>query len=69
LFAPQKRLLSGYSDLVTPYPEITSKTYGWDVTKVLAKSYENIAWKCVKNHIWVEKIINRTENNSNCPKC
>jgi hypothetical protein len=39
------------------HPHIANEAFGWDPTKVLAKSYENIAWKCVKNHIWVEKII------------
>ena len=51
------------------HPHIAKEAFGWDPTKVLAESYENIAWKCVKNHIWVETIINRTANNINCPRC
>jgi hypothetical protein len=51
------------------HPHIADEAFGWDPTKVLAESYENIAWKCKNNHIWVEKIINRTENKVNCPKC
>jgi Probable Zinc-ribbon domain len=51
------------------HPEIAKESYGWDPNKVLSVSHEKIAWKCSNNHIWVEKIINRTENNMNCPKC
>jgi hypothetical protein len=43
--------------------------YGFDVSEKFANSHEKIAWKCQNNHIWVEKIIHRTENNVNCPKC
>jgi hypothetical protein len=51
------------------HPEIASQAFGWDPKMVLAESHEKIAWKCQNNHIWVEKIIHRTENNVNCPKC
>jgi hypothetical protein len=51
------------------HPEIANESFGWDPSQVLAISHEKIAWKCPNNHIWVEKIVNRTENNVNCPKC
>jgi hypothetical protein len=51
------------------HPEIAKEAFGWNPKIVLAESHEKIAWKCLNNHIWVEKIINRTENNVNCPKC
>ncbi len=56
-------------NLLETHPNIAKQAFGWDPAKVLAKSHEKIAWKCIKNHIWVEKIINRTDNNTNCPKC
>ena len=55
--------------LLETHPEIAKEAYGWDPAILLAESYEKITWKCVKNHIWVEKIINRTHSNSTCPKC
>jgi hypothetical protein len=55
--------------LSVTHPVIAGEAYGWDPKTVLAESHEKIAWKCSNNHIWVEKIINRTENNVNCPKC
>ena len=51
------------------HTEIAEEAFGWEPKTVLANSHEKIAWKCQDNHIWVEKIINRTENNVNCPKC
>ncbi len=51
------------------HTEIAKEAFGWEPKTVLANSHEKIAWKCQNNHIWVEKIIHRTENNVNCPKC
>ena len=51
------------------HPDIAREAFGWNPKTVLAESHEKIAWKCLNNHIWVEKIIIRTENNVNCPKC
>ena len=51
------------------HPDIAKEAFGWNPKIVLAESHEKIAWKCKNNHIWVEKVINRTKNNQNCPKC
>ena len=51
------------------HPDLAKEAFSWDPKTVLAESHEKIAWKCSNNHIWVEKIIVRTENNVNCPKC
>ncbi len=56
-------------NLLETHPHIATEAFGWDPTKVFAESYENIAWKCKRKHIWVDKIINRTQKNINCPKC
>ena len=58
-----------FKSLVDTYPEIANQVFGWDPKTVLAESHEKISWKCQNDHIWVEKIINRTEKNVNCPKC
>jgi Probable Zinc-ribbon domain len=55
--------------LINTHPVIAKEAYGWDSSQVLSESHEKIAWRCSSKHIWVEKIINRTENNINCPKC
>jgi hypothetical protein len=55
--------------LLETHPELAKEVYGWDPAKVLAESHEKIAWNCKSNHIWVEKVINRTQFNVVCPKC
>jgi len=62
-------MLKKLPTLSETHPRIAFEAYGWDPAKVAAESHEKIAWKCSKSHIWVETIINRTKNNSNCPKC
>lgn len=57
------------NSLINTHSEICNEAYGFDVSNKFTNSHEKIAWKCLNNHIWVEKIINRTENNVNCPKC
>ena len=57
------------NQILSSFPEICEEAYGFEVSNKFASSHEKISWKCKKGHIWVEKIINRTENNVNCPKC
>lgn len=59
----------GKKPLSGTHLEIAVEAYGWDPSQVLAESFEKIAWKCKNNHIWVDKIVNRTQKNTNCPKC
>ncbi len=62
-------MINHLPNLLETHPDIANEAFGWDPTKVLAESHEKIAWKCKSQHIWVDKIINRTQNNTNCPKC
>jgi hypothetical protein len=55
--------------LYETHPNLAKEAYGWNPSQVFAISHEKIAWKCKNDHIWTETIINRTENNINCPKC
>jgi hypothetical protein len=54
---------------LSSYPGICKEAYGFDVSDKFSNSHEKIAWKCSNSHIWVETVVNRTENNVNCPKC
>ena len=55
--------------LINSYPELANEVFGYDFTNLDKDSHEKVDWKCKNNHIWVEKIINRTIHNKNCPKC
>ena len=68
-----KRVLAGYNDLATMFPEIANQ---WHPTKngeltsdqVVAKSHKKIWWICDKGHEWESPIDNRTRGRG-CPVC
>lgn len=55
--------------LAKRFNNISQESFGIDIANKDIESHEKIAWKCKDKHIWVDKIINRTKYNKNCPKC
>lgn len=68
------RLLSGFNDLSTAYPEIAMQ---WHPTKngtltpenTLSFSIEPIWWQCEKGHEWQTSLNLRTQRGYGCPTC
>ena len=68
-----KRLLKGFNDLATRYPEIAKE---WDIEKndslkpseVLCNYSKKVWWKCKCGHEWQARIIDRVHGR-NCPRC
>ena len=68
------KLLKGYNDLATLYPELVSE---WDFDKnellpneLVSHSAKGIWWKCSLGHSWYAPVHSRTGNNrSGCPYC
>lgn len=71
------RILKGYNDLVTIYPNIAEQ---WHPTKngklkpdeVAYGSGVKVWWVCEKdkkNHVWKTAVVKRTRENQNCPRC
>ena len=71
-YCTNKRILSGYNDLKTLFPEIAKE---WNYEKNKPVLPENISsnsnrkfwWKCDKGHEWLASPINRKKHN--CPYC
>jgi len=63
------RVLPGFNDLQTRYPEIANQAFGWDPTTMPSKSKKNFAWKCTFGHIWEASISNRTRGGNGCTVC
>ena len=69
-----KRVLKGFNDLGTLYPQIAKE---WDYDKndgltpvaVSPNSHKKIWWKCANGHEWEASVSNRTKNGSSCPYC
>lgn len=68
-FCSGKRILPGYNDLATLYPEIAMQAVGWDPTQVSAGSHEKALWQCAVGHTWSTMIKHRTATGLNCPYC
>ncbi len=69
-FCGGKKVLSGFNDLATLYPEVAKEAYGWDPRTVTAGSNKKLQWRCEKGHTWTSTVSSRTRpHNCGCPAC
>ena len=69
-YCSNKKVLPGFNDLKTKFPEIAKEADGWDPSKELFGSSKKLSWKCEFGHTWKTKIIARTGfNKTSCPTC
>ena len=64
-----QKILSGFNDLQTKFPEISKEADGWDPTTVIAGTAKKLGWRCDLGHTWVATVDNRTTKNQGCPMC
>ena len=63
------KLLVGFNDLQTKFPEIAAEANGWDPTTVIAGSGQKRNWICNLGHTWDATVSKRTLKNTGCPIC
>ena len=73
-FCSGNRILEGYNDLKTKFPEIAGewdyeKNGGFQPTKVAPFSMKSAFWICKKGHSYSMVIANRTSQKQGCPYC
>lgn len=74
-FCSNKRVLIGYNDLRTLYPDIANewdneKNVGMSIYDFVIGSVKKVWWKCSHcKHEWQTSIRSRTKHNSGCPEC
>jgi hypothetical protein len=70
-FCGGKRVLAGFNDLESKFPEIAKEADGWDPKTITARSNRKVAWKCREGHQFSAGVDHRTnaENGTNCPIC
>ena len=74
-YCANKRVLPGFNDLATKYPEIAAQwhpTMNGSLTPdhVLPGSRKKVWWQCRSGHIWQAVVYSRTGNQrSGCPVC
>jgi len=67
-FCSNQRVLSGYNDMLTTYPNLAREAFGWDPTTVIAGTPKKLEWKCESGHKWVVSGDSRMRG-SGCPSC
>lgn len=69
-FCCNHKLLEGWNDLQTIYPNIAIEADGWDPTTIIYGSSKKMKWKCVNGHKYLMTVYNRTgPNKRGCPAC
>ena len=69
LVCGNRKLLIGFNDLASVYPELASQAFNWDPTKLLVGASVEKWWRCEFGHKWKTNTINRTFSKSGCPTC
>ena len=68
-YCSNQKVLKGFNDLKTKFPEIAEEADGWDPSYVVYGSDKKMPWKCFKGHKWKTSPSHRTLNKSSCPTC
>ena len=61
------KVLTGFNDLATIYPELARQADGWDPQLIASKSGQKVSWRCDNGHTWKAVVSSRTRNG--CPYC
>ena len=64
-----QKVLDGFNDLATNFPEIAAEAYGWEPSEYLKTSRSKVLWKGQCGHTWEAVIRQRTTHGTNCPIC
>ena len=63
-----KKVVAGYNDLKTKFPEVAAEADGWDPTTIAAASNKKKNWKCKEGHQYAAVVAKRTRG-TGCPVC
>ena len=63
------KVIRGFNDLKTIFPDIASEAYGWDPSEYISGSGASKSWKCKLGHTWNTRISHRTKDKTSCPFC
>jgi hypothetical protein len=68
-YCKNTKVLTGFNDLATLFPDIASQAHDWDPSLVNIGSHKKYNWKCPKNHIWVSTPVHRIRMKQGCAVC
>ena len=64
-----KKILKGFNDLNSLFPEIAREAFGWDPSLFGAGSHKKMRWLCKEGHEFDAQIVNRTRRGDRCSVC
>ncbi len=67
-YCTNRKVLPGFNDLQTKFPEHAELADGWDPTHIVAGSHSRKPWRCKLGHKWTSSVENKTKK-SLCPFC
>jgi len=71
-YCSNQRILPGFNDLASKFPDLAKEAHGWDPTTVTPGSSNGTKeWKCSECHICKARVESRTEQGvlRGCPSC
>ena len=68
-FCSGQRLLRGFNDLATKFPEVAQEAHGWDPSTVSPGTTKRLTWCCSLGHTWEASVGSRTGLKTGCPFC
>lgn len=67
-YCGNKKLLVGFNDLASRYPQVAAQANGWDPTSLTFGSGKKMKWSCELKHEYQASVENRTRGQG-CPYC
>lgn len=68
-FCSNVKVLPGFNDLKTKFPEVAKEAYEWDASQHIPGSHMKMTWRCKLGHIYTAGIKQRCYGETNCPYC
>jgi hypothetical protein len=69
-FCSNNKILIGFNDLESVFPQIAVEADGWDPKTVMSGAAKKVNWKCSKGHKWQASVSSRTgKMKTGCPYC
>ncbi len=63
------KVLTGFNDLQTRFPDIAKDAFGWNAALVGSGSDKKYEWECESGHRWKTSVKLRTAAQTGCPSC
>lgn len=68
-YCGNRKVWSGFNDLLSQYPETAKQADGWDPAKEVATNIKKRPWRCELGHTWKATVRSRVQLDTGCPVC